>query len=165
RYDDLGLRDAVLGIYDWVIAWDHRASRAWLISTGIPETDEPARSRRAEQRAAQVMTRLRAVARPSIPLAQGERDNVRPTTAKDAPSFPVEGGWWDRRLDVRSSFTHAGYLDAVARVREYILAGDIFQTNLSQRFEAPLNEPPWNLYRRMRVRNAAPFAAFFETPE
>ena len=34
RYDDLALPDAVLGIYDWVIAWDHRASRAWLISTG-----------------------------------------------------------------------------------------------------------------------------------
>ena len=37
RYDDLGLPDAVLGIYDWVIAWDHRSSRAWLISTGMPE--------------------------------------------------------------------------------------------------------------------------------
>ena len=39
---------------------------------------------------------------------------------------------------LRSSFTRAGYLDAVARVREYIYAGDIFQANLSQRFEAPL---------------------------
>jgi para-aminobenzoate synthetase component 1 len=36
RYDDLGLPDAVLGIYDWVIAWDHHSSRVWLISTGIP---------------------------------------------------------------------------------------------------------------------------------
>jgi len=82
-----------------------------------------------------------------------------------APAYPVEGGWWDRRLDVRSSFTYAGYIDAVKRVREYILAGDIFQTNLSQRFEAPLNESPWQLYLRMRVRNAAPFAAFFDAPE
>jgi para-aminobenzoate synthetase component 1 len=53
----------------------------------------------------------------------------------------------------------------VRRVREYILAGDIFQANLSQRFEAPLTESPWDLYRRMRIRNAAPFAAFFETPD
>ena len=53
-------------------------------------------------------------------------------------------------LDLRSSFTHAGYLDAVARVREYILAGDIFQTNLSQRFEAPLSESPWDLYLPLR---------------
>jgi para-aminobenzoate synthetase component 1 len=173
RYDDLGLPDAVLGIYDWVIAWDHRASRAWLISTGIPETDETARSRRAEERAKQVLERLHGDAGSRdrgadlVRSASVERDNVRPTipSAHDAPSYPVESGWWDRGLDVRSSFTHAGYLDAVRRVREYILAGDIFQTNLSQRFEAPLTESPWDLYRRMRIRNAAPFAAFFETPD
>jgi len=148
----------VLGIYDWVIAWDHRASRAWLISTGIPDTDETARSRRAKDRAAQVIARLNSEAPQDVghPF-RGASDS--------APAYPVEGGWWDRRLDVRSSFTYAGYIDAVKRVREYILAGDIFQTNLSQRFEAPLNESPWQLYLRMRVRNAAPFAAFFETPE
>jgi para-aminobenzoate synthetase component 1 len=169
RYDDLGLPDAVLGIYDWVLAWDHRASRAWLISTGIPETDETTRARRAEERAAQVMARLRPEApRKGAPYGIDRREDVvgHPFrgASDPAPSYPVEGGWWDRRLEVRSSFTHAAYLDAVARVREYILAGDIFQTNLSQRFEAPLTEPPWSLYLRMRMRNAAPFAAFFETP-
>jgi len=56
-------------------------------------------------------------------------------------------------------------LDAVARVREYILAGDIFQANLSQRFEARLDESPWSFYRRLRRRNAAPFAAFLDFPE
>ena len=55
-----------------------------------------------------------------------------------APSYPVEGGWWRDSLELRSSFSHRGYLDVVAKVREYIFAGDIFQANLSQRFEAPL---------------------------
>src|SRR6185436_16286178 len=143
RYDDLALSDAVLGIYDWVIAWDHRASRAWVISTGIPETEETPRSRRAEERAAEVMTRLRADRGANVvTFARREPDKARATS--EAPSYPVEGGWWDPRLDVRSSFTHAAYLDAVTRVREYILAGDIFQTNLSQRFEAPLTESPWD---------------------
>ena len=50
-------------------------------------------------------------------------------------------------------------------MREYIFAGDIFQANLSQRFEASLRESPWAFYTRLRSRNAAPFAAFFETPE
>jgi para-aminobenzoate synthetase component 1 len=68
-------------------------------------------------------------------------------------------------LQLRSSFTRAEYLDAVARVREYIFAGDIFQANLSQRFEAPLVEPAWTIYRRLRTRNAAPFAAFLDFPE
>ena len=48
-----------------------------------------------------------------------------------------------------SSFTHADYLGGVARVREYIRAGDVFQANLSQRFDAPLVEPPWTLYCRL----------------
>jgi para-aminobenzoate synthetase component 1 len=97
--------------------------------------------------------------------AQVKRHEAPVSSGSGAPSHSVEGGWWDPRLDVRSSFTHSGYLEAVRRVREYILAGDIFQTNLSQRFEAPLTESPWELYLRMRIRNAAPFAAFFETPE
>ena len=48
----------------------------------------------------------------------------------------------------------------MAKVREYIVAGDIFQANLSQRFQAPLREPPFELYRRLRRRNPAPFAAY-----
>jgi para-aminobenzoate synthetase component 1 len=65
-------------------------------------------------------------------------------------------------IGLRSSFTHRGYLDAVTRVREYIVAGDIFQANLSQRLEAPLEEDPWHLYRRLREVNPAPFAAYLE---
>jgi para-aminobenzoate synthetase component I len=163
RYDDLGLPDAVLGIYDWVIAWDHGMSRAWLISTGIPETDEGTRTRRAHARSAGVIEQLnRDVAVTPRTDALGYEHRTVPSAA---PSYAVDDGWWHPRLDVRSSFSHIGYLDAVRRVREYILAGDIFQTNLSQRFEAPLAEPAWDLYLRMRRHNAAPFAAFFETPD
>ena len=66
---------------------------------------------------------------------------------KRHPSYPVEGGWWDG-LPLRSSFTRPAYLDAVARVREYIYAGDIFQANLSQRFEAPLDAGPVDVLSR-----------------
>jgi para-aminobenzoate synthetase component 1 len=66
------------------------------------------------------------------------------------------------QIGLRSTFTHRGYLSAVARVKEYILAGDIFQANLSQRFEAPLREEPWTLYRRLRTINPAPFSAYLE---
>jgi para-aminobenzoate synthetase component 1 len=76
----------------------------------------------------------------------------------------VEHGWWDPRVELESSFTRESYLKAVERVREYIFAGDIFQANLSQRFETPLTEPAWALYRRLRERNPAPFAAFLDFP-
>ena len=49
RYDDLAIPDVLLGLYDWVIAWDHPAGRAWVISTGVPETGA-AREQRAARR-------------------------------------------------------------------------------------------------------------------
>src|SRR5439155_1597681 len=51
RYDDLAVPDLLLGLYDWVIAWDHAAGRAWVVSTGIPERGA-ARERRAASRLA-----------------------------------------------------------------------------------------------------------------
>ena len=159
-YDDLALPDVVLGIFDWVLAWDHDQSRAWLISTGLPESSSGARMRRASDRASEVRERLERSER----FERSERSERLERSDQSAPSFPVEGGWWNQKLELRSSFTHEGYLDAVTRVREYIFAGDIFQANLSQRFEAPLAEPAWALYQRLRSRNAAPFAAYLDFP-
>jgi para-aminobenzoate synthetase component 1 len=162
RHDDLGLSDVLLGIYDWVLAWDHVAHRAWLVSTGIPETSAAARNRRKVRRAAFVRERLRSCTPPDAPRVRARRRTAR---HPPAPSYPVAESRQAARLDLRSSFTHRGYLDAVTRVREYILAGDIFQANLSQRFDAPLRETAWAFYRRLRTRNAAPFAAFLDLPD
>src|SRR3954469_16410547 len=52
RFDDVGLDEVVLGIYDWVIAWDHSAARAWIVSTGIPHHDDAPRTARARERLA-----------------------------------------------------------------------------------------------------------------
>jgi para-aminobenzoate synthetase component 1 len=169
RYDDLGLDEVVLGIYDWVIAWDHARGRAWLISTGMPERDGMRRAARARDRLASVREWLANGAIPGLadrPAAALRRESnpTPPDPAEHAPSHPVEDGWWDRRLQIRSSFGRDAYLTAVQRVRDYIYAGDIFQANFSQRFEAPLVEPTWTLYRRLRERNAAPFAAYMDLP-
>jgi para-aminobenzoate synthetase component 1 len=165
RHDDLAMADVVLGVYDWVLAWDHRSARAWLISTGMPETTREARARRAAERADAVRRRLKSDRSPSPARSSKTMAGAVQASDSEAPSYSVENGWWNPRLGLRSSFSHRGYLDAVARVREYIFAGDIFQANLSQRFEAPLGEPPWTLYRRLRTRNAAPFAAYLDFPE
>ncbi|HUT32971.1 MAG TPA: aminodeoxychorismate synthase component I [Planctomycetota bacterium] len=68
--------------------------------------------------------------------------------------FPASAG------PLRSNFTRDAYLAAVRRAKEYIAAGDIFQVNLSQRFETGLAVPPAELYRRLRRANPAPFAAY-----
>ncbi|HZI81191.1 MAG TPA: aminodeoxychorismate synthase component I [Vicinamibacterales bacterium] len=160
RFDDLALDDVVIGLYDWVLAWDHVANKAWLISTGLPAAEER-RATRAAERAAAVKARLEATA----PTVRRGRASARPGDGRSedrplqAPSYPVDGGG-----SLRSSFTRPDYLDAVARVRGYIYAGDIFQANLSQRFEGPLPQDPWAFYRTLRRVNPAPFGAFFDVP-
>lgn len=163
-YDDQCLPDSVIGVYDWVLAWDHETSAAWLLSTGLSETTVAGRARRAAKRAAAILRRLES----ERPSSKGDsraiaRERLRP--GPPAPSHPLDVGGYSSHPALRSSFTRTGYLDAVARVREYILAGDIFQANLSQRFEAPLTEPPWALYLRLRALNPAPFAAYLDFPE
>jgi para-aminobenzoate synthetase component 1 len=162
RFDDLNLPDAVLGLYDWVIAWDHAAGRAWLISTGMPATGA-AKAERAAERMRWVQRMLQGPSGGAAGRHAGPRHALAPPAlAPHAPSYPVSGIENAIGIGLRSSFTHRGYLDAVARVRDYIIAGDIFQANLSQRFEVPLEEDPWHLYRRLREVNPAPFAAYLE---
>jgi para-aminobenzoate synthetase component 1 len=62
---------------------------------------------------------------------------------------------------LKANFSHEGYLKAVATAREYICAGDIFQVNLSQRLEVDINTTPYELYKRLRKINPAPFANYF----
>lgn len=137
RADDLGVPGAVLPLYDWVIACDHAAGRAWLISTGAPDAVGPAREARARARADMVLARIADVG-----------------PARPAPVQPA--------LSFRSNFTREAYVEAIARTVEYVLAGDIFQANIAQRFLAdlPASFDPWAFYKRLRMRNAAPFAAY-----
>jgi anthranilate synthase component 1 len=67
-------------------------------------------------------------------------------------------------LDVaaRSNTTPEEYRAMVLKAKEYILAGDIFQVVLSQRFEAPYALPPFSLYRALRRVNPAPFLYFLD---
>ncbi len=61
-----------------------------------------------------------------------------------------------------ANFTRDGYLAAIARAKRYISAGDIYQVNLSQRFHARLDVPPFEIYRRLRAATPAPYAAFLQ---
>jgi para-aminobenzoate synthetase component 1 len=69
-------------------------------------------------------------------------------------SSPVE------QMTLEGNFTREEYVAAVEKARQYIIAGDIFEVNLSQRFEAELSITPYQLYRRLRQINPAPFAGY-----
>lgn len=66
----------------------------------------------------------------------------------------------ESELKVTSNTTPAEYMEMVARAKEYIAAGDIFQVVLSQRFEAPFELPPFSLYRALRRTNPSPYLYF-----
>jgi para-aminobenzoate synthetase component I len=63
-----------------------------------------------------------------------------------------------------SNFTRAQYEAAIARTVELILAGDIFQANITQCFAAPIPEAfdALAFYRVLRQKNPAPFAAYLD---
>ncbi len=138
--DDLQLPECYLGFYDVVLGIDHVTDKAYILSSGFPETEETARLRRANERLAW----LKDV------VAQS------PAAAPRTAAPPATG-----RLAIRGNFSHAAYLEAVRRAREYISAGDIFQVNLSQRFQVEAPVPPYELYKRLRAINPAPFASYF----
>ena len=62
----------------------------------------------------------------------------------------------------RSNTPEADFLAMVARAKEYICAGDIFQVVLSQRYSMPFELPPFALYRALRRINPAPFLSFLD---
>jgi aminodeoxychorismate synthase component I len=62
--------------------------------------------------------------------------------------------------ELQSNLTRAEYDRMLARCREHILAGDIYQANLSHRFSAPFSGEGIELYERLRRINPSPFAAY-----
>ncbi len=56
-----------------------------------------------------------------------------------------------------SNFTKKEYISAVSKTKEYIMAGDIIQAVISQRFSTEINIPPFDIYRALRVVNPSPY--------
>ncbi len=141
--DDLQLPECYFGFYDAMVAFDHLENRAYIASTGFPEVG----GRRQSKAEARLEELKQTVARAP-----------RLGVGKDRASY--SGDTSGNRVNLRANFTHEDYLAAVQKARDYIIAGDIFQVNLSQRFEADMPIPPYELYRRLRRINPAPFASY-----
>jgi len=133
---DIPLPDLWFGLYETVLLLDHARGEAFLVGSDGP--------------AAEAI--LDALA------ARAAHPDGQHSTAGQA-------GRGTRDADLVCNFTRQEYEAAVARVREYIAAGDIFQVNLSRRFTvaAPPGDvarQPADLYVRLRRANPAPYAAY-----
>jgi anthranilate synthase component 1 len=135
--DDLGVPDACLMFFDEVLAFDHVRKQIQLIVTADLSRQKPAAAYAdAKKRLGRLEKRL---ARPL------------PKTRRAAPKG---------KLSITSHTPKKDFLASVARIKEYIAAGDIFQAVLSQRFEVKPGVDPFSIYRALRIVNPSPYLYF-----
>ncbi|MCD5406019.1 MAG: aminodeoxychorismate synthase component I [Desulfotomaculum sp.] len=136
--DHLNTPDFVFGLYDVIIAVDNKEKKLTIISTGFEES-----GKRTLKRASERMKWAKDI----IKVQKVEVE--KPLTEK----FSVLS-------ELKSNFTKEEYERAVKRAIEHILCGDIFQVNLSQRFNLSANIEGFDLYKRLKKINPSPMAAY-----
>ncbi len=145
-----------LGMYDWVVSFDHVEKRAWLVVHGRPELEKSRKRWLAFDKMTDLLNTLQ-----DNSVRQTPWKPIRPrgplAVNRLSPQFPLAGS-----PGVTSNFSREGYLKAVGRAVEYVHAGDAFQVNIAQRLLAPLKGHPLELYGRLRTRNPAPFACYWD---
>lgn len=146
--EDLPLPETGFLFCDETLVADHETEILWAIA--LARTDlRPARAyAEAADRAESLMDR--ATRRPFV-VSSSNHERLRPSTSSE----PVDG--LDRWV---STHTQASFEAMVCRAKACIAQGEIYQANLSQRFDAPLREDPWLLYRRLMEVNPSPFSVF-----
>jgi para-aminobenzoate synthetase component I len=95
---------------------------------------------------------------------QGEEDTFRERLARFkqvlSEPTPAPDPERQRAAPCTSAFTRPAYLAAVESIRGYIVEGDVYQVNMSQRFQAPFTGDPFDCFARMFAANPAPFFAY-----
>lgn len=82
----------------------------------------------------------------------------QPNSATNQVPFALTNQW-------QANMTKAQYIDKIDALHQYIKAGDCYQTNLAQRFDADYTGNEFAGYMRLRQQNNAPFSAFIKTSQ
>jgi anthranilate synthase component 1 len=146
--DDRNLPDAIMSVIGSLAAFDHWRQRVYLIES-VPVLGLTGDALDDAYDAACVRVE-RAVA-----------DLARPLPYVPVP--PPEAG--EAVPQVRSSMGNGMYQRAVEVAKEHIVAGDIFQVVLSQRYDIDLDADPFDFYRVLRQVNPSPYMYFLRHPE
>jgi len=136
--DPAGLPDIFLLFCDTLVVFDNIMRKVFIVSNYLDETDKPAALKKIELIAEQMFRPL-----------QREEIAFRP----------------ERPEPVISNTEREEYLGKVAIAKEYILAGDIFQVQVSQRLRRHLNTRPFDVYRMLRTINPSPYLYYFNMKE
>lgn len=146
--DTHGLPDAVMSVIGSLVAFDHWRQRAYAIESvpvlGLSGAALDAAYDNAARRALATATEL------GQPLTY--QPVVPPSPDDELPA-------------VRSSMADGQYQRAVQVAKDHIVAGDIFQVVLAQRFDLDLGADPFDFYRVLRQVNPSPYMYFLRHPE
>ncbi|KAK1297791.1 hypothetical protein QJS10_CPB14g00867 [Acorus calamus] len=145
--DDRNLPDVHLGLYDDVIVFDHVEKKAhvihWVRTDRYPSIEKAYED--GKNRLELLLSRVQNIDSPK--LLAGHVDN-RQSLLSDLPN--------------KSTMTSEAYKKAVVDSKEHILAGDIFQIVLSQRFERRTFAEPFEVYRALRMVNPSPHMTYLQ---
>jgi anthranilate synthase component 1 len=134
-------------ISDTLVVFDNLSQKVRVFATACPAEDggvAPARAA-AERRIAEVIATLR----------DGPR--LAPRSLDEHVSAPAP--------TLASDWGPSGYTAQVRRAQQHIVAGDVFQVVLSQRFDQPREQlDPLDVYRMLRVTNPAPYMYLLDLP-
>lgn len=162
RHDLAPGPDVWFGVYDTFAATDPDAGEVEVVSWGLGE-DGVFDEKRALARAEDLEDALRgdaaSVSRAAIVAA--------PVAASPAPRAPRSLTAAPQSLAaaprVRSSLEPSTHAGAVAEILEAIRRGDIYQANLTARFDVATSADPVQLFERLLRDNPAPHSLFLET--
>ncbi len=147
--DDRGFPDAVLSVIGELAAYDHWSQQVTLVANAVVPAGADAATLDAAYDDA---------------LARLGRMAADGATALDEPLVtPPERA--DEAVEVTSSMAPGQFADAVRVAQEHILAGDIFQVVLSQRFTFTTTAEPLDVYRTLRQVNPSPYMYFVREPD
>jgi anthranilate synthase component I len=133
--DPLGTPDILLMVSEDLVVFDNLSGQLMLIHHINPAEGNTLAD--AEQQLDLLQARLRQ------PVPEHNLDVQHEQQAVEA--------------DFDSCFAQPDFEAAVAHIKEYILAGDVMQTVISQRMSVPFTAPPVNLYRSLRCLNPSPY--------
>jgi len=140
--DPLNCPDILLMLSDEVLVFDNLSGKIHLI----------------------VLVDCEAGATPDQQYEQGQRrlDELAEGLRQPLSRADAHCGQAVSEKDFASDFTQEGFEQAVARIKDYIVAGDAMQVVLSQRLSIPFQAPPINLYRALRCLNPSPYMYYLE---
>ncbi|KAJ3682664.1 hypothetical protein LUZ60_012891 [Juncus effusus] len=145
--DDRNLPDLHLGLYTDVIVFDNVEKRAYVIHWVQIDRYSSINEAYADGKC-----------RLNILLSKVHNSNV----PKISPgSVKLHTKQFGTPL-TKSTLTSDEYKNAVVKAKEHILAGDIFQIVLSQRFERRTFADPFDVYRSLRIVNPSPYMAYLQ---